>query len=85
MRKSAFLTTGNDSFRFNFNLDPQDVDQGPSDDKNTPDSNAENLEVANTSKVNYSNSNTEISEKNSNNFKFYFSESQFKFNFNVNG
>lgn len=29
VRKSAFLTTGDSSFRFNFNLEPEKLDSGP--------------------------------------------------------
>ncbi|CAH0598723.1 unnamed protein product [Chrysodeixis includens] len=83
LRKSAFLTTGDESFRFNFNLAPEQVDSP------TSVANNENTEV---SKETVNNSNTKadevastknVSEDNSKNFKFSFSNSNFKFNFNV--
>lgn len=91
VRKSAFLTTGDDSFRFNFNLDRQDVDQGS--DKTPTESNTEHSENGNTDKstdvANADKSNDDANtenpqSKNSKNFKFSFTESQFKFNFNSN-
>lgn len=84
LRKSAFLTTGQDSFRFNFNLAPQLIDS----DK--PVASQGNTEVCtesdninkNSSGDNSAQNVTEIKD-NSNRFKFKNSDSEFKFNFSV--
>ncbi|KAJ0170499.1 hypothetical protein K1T71_013870 [Dendrolimus kikuchii] len=79
LRKSAFLTTGDNSFRFNFDLAPEKVDNGntskeKSAETSSIDGNNKRDEASNTGNVN---------EDNSKRFKFSFSDSQFKFNFNV--
>ncbi|XP_028174555.1 UPF0488 protein CG14286 [Ostrinia furnacalis] len=76
LRKSAFLSTGDSSFRFNFNLAPEEVDNSsvrteeesnqPIEDKIIKDS-TKTVKDVNTSK----------------DFKFTFSGSDFKFNFNA--
>lgn len=85
LRKSAFLTTGDESFRFNFNLAPEQVDSSNCNSV----ANNENTDV---SKETINNSSTKadevastkiVNEDNSKNFKFSFSNSNFKFNFNV--
>lgn len=83
LRKSAFLTTGDETFRFNFKLAPEQVDSGNTvvKDGNTSESiqtdtssNKVSTEVVNTEKG---------SEGSAMNFKFTFTKSDFKFNFNV--
>lgn len=81
LRKSAFLTTGNESFRFNFNLAPDqfDNDKIAADNGNTSDCKTDSNtkvepDVATTEKV---------SEDSAKKFKFSFTNSEFKFNFNV--
>ncbi|CAG9790078.1 unnamed protein product [Diatraea saccharalis] len=76
LRKSAFLSTGDNAFRFNFNLAPEEVDNNQfHTDSNIP--NEENK----LSKLN--DECCTKKEDNTKHFKFSFSESAFKFNFNV--
>lgn len=86
IRKSAFLTTGDDSFRFNFNIPPEAVDDGNTESTskniNSDDNIIDNLD---TNKVT-SEEKTVINKKDdceNKNFKFTFSSSGFKFNFKV--
>ncbi|CAH1642464.1 unnamed protein product [Spodoptera littoralis] len=81
LRKSAFLTTGNESFRFNFNLAPDQLDNDKiaADNGNTSGCKTDSdtkvePDVATTKKV---------SEDSAKKFKFSFTKSEFKFNFNV--
>ncbi|KAI8433643.1 hypothetical protein MSG28_015649 [Choristoneura fumiferana] len=80
LRKSAFLTTGNSSFRFDFNLTPDQLDTG-----NTTSSTAQQESTTDEKDAQHSNtaSNTEL-DNSSKKFKFSFSDSEFKFNFDVN-
>lgn len=74
LRKSAFMATGNDSFRFNFELAPDEVDKG---DITRP---------AYTSNIaNLSSGHSQVPKKeiNINEPKFNFTGSKFKFNFNI--
>ncbi|KAM3968542.1 UPF0488 protein CG14286-like [Aphomia sociella] len=97
VRKSAFLATGDSSFRFNFNLAPEQIDKGNSNTNlsNTPNTTIEDIiskEIASVAIGDNSNDdksdtvvdNTEkVSDNKSNDFKFSFSKSEFKFNFNI--
>ncbi|KAJ8708004.1 hypothetical protein PYW08_010370 [Mythimna loreyi] len=82
LRKSAFLTTGDESFRFNFSLTPEQIDSGntvaqvgnTSESIQTDDNTKVNSEVANVEKG---------SGDSAKSFKFTFTKSDFKFNFNV--
>lgn len=81
LRKSAFLTTGNSSFRFDFNLAPDQLDTG-----NTTNSTEQQEKTLTDEKdVKHSNtaSNTGL-DNNSKKFKFTFTDSEFKFNFGIN-
>lgn len=74
LRKSTFMTTGNDSFKFNFELVPDQVDKG------------DVTRTAHTSNI--ANPSSELSQVprkdiNINEPKFNFSGSKFKFNFNI--
>ncbi|KAG6461348.1 hypothetical protein O3G_MSEX012568 [Manduca sexta] len=90
LRKSAFLSTGDSSFRFNFDLAPEQVDANKNTNpSNTVETNVENDDIAvvnddntkiNVSDVNTDKNNVEITKK----FKFSFSDSEFKFNFGTN-
>ncbi|XP_063370421.1 UPF0488 protein CG14286 [Cydia amplana] len=78
LRKSAFLTTRDSTFRFNFDLAPDQVDAGNTIDGNT-------LQEA-TAAIDNKNNDTSIkndtkSQENKK-FKFTFTDSEFKFNFN---
>lgn len=73
LRKSAFLTTGDESFKFNFNLTPEQLDDANNVVK-SGNTNESNITDANTNKVN---------EDSAKSFKFSFTDSVFKFNFNV--
>ncbi|XP_026764936.2 UPF0488 protein CG14286 [Galleria mellonella] len=93
LRKSAFLTTGNSSFRFNFNLASEQIDNADStvdlNNSNTvvKDNNTEDTSsVAITENIDddKDDNSIKIKEDKSNNFKFSFSDSEFKFNFNIN-
>lgn len=81
LRKSAFLTTGDSSFRFNFNLAPDQVDTGNTVDGST-------LQEGDSAPIDNKNSDTSMKNvtdsQDSKKFKFTFSDSEFKFNFNVN-
>ncbi|KAL0859913.1 hypothetical protein ABMA27_010243 [Loxostege sticticalis] len=78
LRKSAFLSTGDSAFRFNFNLAPEQEDNTPLEteieiSRQTPTENTKEApKEKNEDKV-------DISKD----FKFSFSGSDFKFNFNV--
>lgn len=79
LRKSAFMATGNDSFRFNFDLAPDQVDKGDV---------TANLTKANTSSsanpVPSSGDNKDVQKDFiTNESKFNFIGSKFKFNFNI--
>lgn len=78
LRKSAFLSTGDNSFRFNFSLAPeQTVSDAP-----TAEVTPQNVEC---NKIeNETESNINKIENNNENFKFTHSITEFKFNFNVN-
>lgn len=83
LRKSAFLTTGDESFRFNFNLAPEQVDSGNTvvKDGNTC---SESVQKDSNTKVDNEVANTEKgSEDSAKKFKFSFTKSDFKFNFNI--
>ncbi|XP_053620897.1 UPF0488 protein CG14286 [Plodia interpunctella] len=84
LRKSAFLTTGDTSFRFNFDLAPEQVDNsGPI--LNTHDnSNTDPPNKCNTESPENSNTENPSAKAEDKKFKFSFSNSDFKFNFNVN-
>lgn len=82
LRKSAFLTTGDEYFRFNFSLAPEQVDSGNTvvKDSNT----SESIQSDSNTKVNPEFANIEKgSEDSAKQFKFSFTRSDFKFNFNV--
>lgn len=86
IRKSAFLTTGDVSFRFNFNIPPEVVDNGITEGnvKNV-NSNNDNTDNLDSNKA-VSEDKEIINSKNdceSKNFKFTFSSSNFKFNFKM--
>ncbi|XP_013197597.2 UPF0488 protein CG14286 [Amyelois transitella] len=85
LRKSAFLTTGDSSFRFNFNLEPAQIDNNGLLLNSNENSNTELPANSNTKTP--VNSNTENKCPNENvedkKFKFSFSSSNFKFNFNI--
>ncbi|XP_048000068.1 UPF0488 protein CG14286 [Leguminivora glycinivorella] len=78
LRKSAFLTTGDSSFRFNFNLALDQVDTGTTVDGSTLQ---ENPPIDN--KNNDTSIKNDSNSQENKNFKFTFSDSEFKFNFNV--
>lgn len=87
-RKSVFQTTGDESFRFNFDLTSDQIENG-----NISTVTEENNKIGNTESViaddniqgNSKDHNTEEANKDSTKkFKFSFSSSQFKFNFDVN-
>ena len=82
LRKSAFLTTGDESFRFNFSLAPEQVDSGNTAVKEGNTS--ESIQTDSNTKVVPEVANTEKGNGDSaKNFKFSFTKSDFKFNFNV--
>lgn len=81
LRKSAFMATGNDSFRFNFELAPDQVDKG-----------GDVTSTANVTKANASNSQpisssgdckVPIKDFHTKESKFNFNGSKFKFNFDI--
>nr|XP_021183422.1 UPF0488 protein CG14286 [Helicoverpa armigera] len=81
LRKSAFLTTGDESFKFNFSLAPDQVDKG---NAVTKDDNAtEIIPKDSNTKLDPEVANTEKSDDSAKKFKFSFTNSEFKFNFNV--
>lgn len=71
LRKSAFLTTGDSSFRFDFQLAPEQVDNGNTDVR----------EPAPIQQVENGDKNTTDSANNERKFKFSFSDTGFRFNF----
>lgn len=79
LRKSAFLTTGDNSFRFNFDLAPEQVDNGNTSNEKS----AELSSIDGNNKRNEDSNTGNVKVDNSNKFKFSFSDSQFKFNFTV--
>lgn len=68
LRKSAFLSTGDSSFKFDFTLAPDQVDKG----------NTEVKETATSQETQKSSNNSANPEKK---FKFSFSDSSFRFDF----
>lgn len=93
-RKSAYLTTGDSSFKFNFNLPSAVVDNGNSSnsDGNTIANNSNTIlnksigAISNAGDTEQStdSNNTENNDKDeAKNFKFSFTSSEFKFNFDV--
>lgn len=79
LRKSAFLSTGDESFRFNFNLAPDQAHNvNPTGSNNSTAGNTSDTKpevpVADSEKP---------SENSDKKFKFAFTNSDFKFNFNV--
>ncbi|CAG5059815.1 unnamed protein product [Parnassius apollo] len=93
LRKSAFLTTGDSSFRFNFNITPETIDNSNTGSNTvTKTGNTKVTEVSFTSDVTSSCVNNKETLKDNKNktkeneekkFKFTFSSTDFKFNFNV--
>lgn len=81
LRKSAFMATGNDSFRFNFELAPDQVDKGDI----TRTASATNANTSNSAKPASGCGDCEVPTKDfhTNESKFNFNGSQFKFNFNI--
>lgn len=80
LRKSAFMTTGAESFRFNFNLGSDQADRGHVVSTANMDASSSNIE-----KPVHGSGDTNAPKKalNTNEFKINLSESQFKFNFNI--
>lgn len=76
LRKSAFLTTGDSSFRFNFSLAPDELNS-QSALKTGGDEPTQNTET------NVQNSAEKVENTIPKEFKFLHSGSEFKFNFNV--
>lgn len=76
LRKSAFLTTGDSSFKFNFHVPQENTDSSV---LNNIDDNTESTSQDDIDKN--KSSNTEI--QNSKSIKFSNSDSVFKFNFNI--
>lgn len=82
IRKSIFSTTGDNSFRFNFDVQPEQTDL--SDSVESKDSAVNDTESVSESKNNIgSNKQDSVTQDNSKTFKFKFSNTQFKFNFNT--
>ncbi|XP_011568421.3 UPF0488 protein CG14286 [Plutella xylostella] len=73
LRKSAFLSTGDSSFRFNFNVPADQIDTG------NPEPAMQSSNVGNTEEKVIEPAETNDSAKP---FKFKFSDTEFKFNFN---
>ncbi|KPJ17630.1 UPF0488 protein CG14286 [Papilio machaon] len=90
LRKSVFSATGDESFRFNFNIPPENLDNGNTnvnsdntDNINSTESNDNQL-TANVASVEKNDDKNEVSAKSEQkNFKFTFSSSSFKFNFPI--
>ncbi|CAB3247069.1 unnamed protein product [Arctia plantaginis] len=80
LRKSAFLTTGDESFRFNFHIAPE---QAGASSSIIPDVTTETSQNNSNTKKEVVISNEKIGEENVKSFKFSFSNTDFKFNFNV--
>lgn len=78
LRKSAFLTTGDDSFRFNFHIMPEQ--EGASSSKSPEDI---QTSQNNGNTKNEVTSNEKTAENNTKSFKFSSSNTDFKFNFNI--
>ncbi|XP_059045744.1 UPF0488 protein CG14286 [Achroia grisella] len=92
LRKSVFLTSGNSSFRFNFNLAPEQIENGNTtdkliDDNTVVENKSDTTSVAITENGDADKDNS-VEKSNldnkSNSFKFSFSDSKFRFNFNTN-
>ncbi|CAH2061898.1 unnamed protein product, partial [Iphiclides podalirius] len=86
LRKSAFLTTGDESFRFNFNIPPESIDNGNTAN-NTQNINGDNGVKENLVSANVLNEKKPCADKKDDcedkKFRFTFSSSDFKFNFKV--
>ncbi|CAK1595037.1 unnamed protein product [Parnassius mnemosyne] len=92
LRKSAFLTTGDSSFRFNFNIPPETNDNSNTGSNTViKNDNTEVLDVSLMSDVRsscvnketFKDNKSETKENEEKKFKFTFSSTDFKFNFNV--
>lgn len=79
LRKSAFMTTGDDSFKFDFNLGPEHVDKGDVTSTNNTIVTSANSKTPSPSSGDTVNSKV----SNTNEFKFNSSGSKFVFNFDV--
>lgn len=79
LRKSAFLTTGDDSFRFNFHIMPEQ--EGASSSKSPED--IQTSQNNGNTKNEVVTSNVKTAENNTKSFKFSSSNTDFKFNFNI--
>ncbi|XP_026324504.1 UPF0488 protein CG14286 isoform X2 [Hyposmocoma kahamanoa] len=79
LRKSTFMATGNDSFRFNFELAPDQVDKG--DVTRT----AANADTTNSTNLVSNCGDYQVPKKDfhANESKFNFNGSKFKFNFHI--
>ncbi|XP_013145524.1 PREDICTED: UPF0488 protein CG14286 [Papilio polytes] len=86
LRKSAFLATGDESFRFNFNIPPENIDNSNTTDNsgNINSSETDNQLSPDVASVEKNDDKKEVSVKSEQkNFKFTFSSSSFKFNFPI--
>lgn len=88
LRKSAFLTTGDETFRFNFNISPENLDNDNTKDSVKINSNTETTDkqlstnVASVEKIDDDKKEGTVKSEQKN-FKFTFSQSSFKFNFPI--
>lgn len=80
LRKSAFTATGNDSFRFGFELAPDQVDKGDfTTTANVTKANASNSQPVSSS----GDCKVPIKDIHAKESKFNFNGSKFKFNFDI--
>ncbi|KPJ04862.1 UPF0488 protein CG14286 [Papilio xuthus] len=86
LRKSAFLATGDESFRFNFNIPNENLDNVNTDNSDNINNTETNDKLPNNvASVEKNDDKKEESAKSEQtNFKFTFSSSSFKFNFPIN-